>query len=295
MALLIKRNVLRAVISGIFFSAFSCVLLRAQTIAVRATAIDVDLHGNVYVLNAEGNTLSEFDRSGRLLHVIGGPGWQDAQFDRPAGLWARNGIDVFVADYGNHRIERFDRALSFVSSFSTHDSGNPDERFGYPSDVALSREGSLFICDTENSRIVKVDQTNTVERTFGDFGAGKGRLTMPRMVGLGPKDEVYVLDGERVAVFDAFGNFLRDLVPGVFNKPVALYADNSGVAVLDSASVFFFDAEGRPWGVFPVRSILQEPVAVRSIALGAGSLYLLVPDGVFCVPDPRLRGVPETR
>ena len=208
MAPLISRNVLRAVISGLLFSAFSCVLLRAQTIAVQGTAIDVDLHGNVYVLDAEGNTLSEFDRSGGLLRVVGGPGWQDAQFDRPAGLWARNGIDVFVADYGNHRIERFDRALSFVSSFSTHDSGNPDERFGYPSDVALSREGGLFISDTENSRIVKVDQTNTVERTFGDFGAGKGRLTMPRMVGLGPKDEVYVLDGSA----------LRFLMPSVISS-----------------------------------------------------------------------------
>jgi hypothetical protein len=27
--------------------------------------------------------------------------------------------------------------------------------------------------------------------------------------------------------------------------------------------------------------------------LGVGSLYLLVPDGVFCVPDPRLRGGAE--
>jgi hypothetical protein len=267
---------------------------QAQTIAVQGTAIDVDLQGNMYVLDAEGNTLRMFDRSGRMEREAGGPGWQDGQFDHPAGVWARNGIDVFVADYGNHRIERFDRALSFISSLSTRDSDNPNERFGYPSDVALSRQGDLYICDTENSRIVKVDQTNKVERTFGDFGAGKGRLTMPRKVGLGPKDAIYVLDGARVAVFDAFGNYLRDLVPGVFNHPTGLFADNDVVAVKDSEALYFFDADGRPEGVFPLRSILPSLEEVGSFALGGGWLYLLSPAGIFTVPDPRVKRPEET-
>jgi len=99
------------------------------------------------------------------------------------------------------------------------------------------------------------------------------------------------------------GSALRFLMPSVISSGPgagcvqqtggAPTADNGVVAVLDSESVFFFDAEGRPGGVFPVRSILPKPVAVRSIALGVGSLYLLVPDGVFCVPDPRLRGGPK--
>jgi len=261
----------------------------AQSIAVQGTRIDVDLYANVYVLDGERNTLRLYDKMGAVLREVGGPGWSDAQFDHPEGLWARNGIDVFVADYGNHRIERFDRKLNFISSFSTRDSDNPDERFGYPTDVALSRHGELFICDTENGRIVKVDQTSKVERTFGDFGAGKGRLTSPRHLGIGPKDAVYVLDDHRVAVFDAFGNYLRDLVPGVFARPSAIFADQKIVAVLDSETVFFFDADERPAGVVAVRTVLPAISTVRSFALGGGTLYVLTPEGVYSVADPRLK------
>ncbi len=281
------RHALRAGIAALLLFASSPASLRGQTIAVRGTQIDVDLHGRIAVLDVEANTLRLFDRSGRVIREVGGPGWQDGQFDRPAGLWARNGIDVFVADYGNHRIERFDRSLSFVSSFSTHDSNNPDERFGYPSGVALSRQGDLFICDTENSRIVKVDQTNTVVGTFGDFGAGKGRLSAPRKVELGPRDAVYVLDGERVAMFDAFGNYIRDLAQGLLNRPAALYADNEVVAVMDSEALFFFDADGGPRGAFALKSMAPEAGEVLSFALGGGTLYLLTADGVVTVPDPR--------
>ena len=257
-----------------------------QTVRLSGTALDIDLYGNIYVLDAEKNTLTLYDKSGLLRHDVGGPGWLDGQF-RPAAVWARNGIDVFVADYGNHRIERFDRSLNFVSSFSTRGSDNPDDRFGYPSGVALSRLGELFICDTENGRIVKVDRFSTVERTFGGMGGGRGHLASPASVAVGPKDAVYVLDKERVAVFDAFGNYLRDLMPGLLRRPSALFADNSVVAVLDSAEIFLFDAEERPAGVVPRNTLPEAGGDVRSLAFSAGVLTILTGEGVLRVPDPR--------
>jgi hypothetical protein len=259
----------------------------SQTTRLSGTALDVDLYGNIYVLDAEKNTLSLYDRSGLLQNDVGGPGWLDGQFDRPSAVWARNGIDVFVADYGNHRIERFDRSLSFISSFTTRESDNPDDRFGYPSGVALSRLGELFICDTENGRIVKVDRFSTVERTFGGIGGGKGHLATPTAVAVGPKDAVYVLDGVRVAVFDAFGNYLRDLMPGLLSRPSALFADNSVVAVLDSGAIFLFDADERPAGVVPRTTLSAAGGGVRSLALVAGTLYILTGEGVVRAPDPR--------
>jgi hypothetical protein len=258
-----------------------------QNIPVIGTAFDFDINGNMYVLDAEKNTLLLYDKSGTLQRDVGGPGWLDGQFDRPASVWARNGIDVYVADYGNHRIERFDRSLNFVSSFSTRESANPDDRFGYPSGVALSRLGELFICDTENGRIVKVDRFSTVERTFGGITAGKGHLAKPSSVAAGPKDAVYVLDGERIAVFDAFGNYLRDLMPGLLRRPSALYADIGVVAVLDSAAVYFFDADERPAGAVPAGTIAPPGSAFRALALSRGSLYILTAEGILRAPDPR--------
>lgn len=276
------------VFAYLMFSASPCADICAQPItAAFGERIDIDIYGNIYLLQTNRNSLELLTKERIYKRGVGGSGWENDQFDRPSGVWARNGIDVFVADYGNHRIQRFDRNLNYVSTLSTRENPNPDERFGYPSDVALSRLGYLFICDTENSRIVKVNQYTQVERTFGGFGAGEGRLYAPTQVECGPKDHVYVVDGARLLMFDNFGNFLR-VIAGVFHPPLSLYADDRSVVVVDSVAAYCFDNEDRP-----VCSKRLEPDLgvkggdVRSIALSQDSMFVLTRNGVFAVADPR--------
>jgi hypothetical protein len=99
---------------------------------------------------------------------------------------------------------------------------------------------------------------------------------------------VYVLDAPRVVVFDNFGNYLQDLSPGAFTDPTAIFADEQGVAVLDSMTVFFYDQDNRPGPVVQLQPILSpEPVHIRSIAISNGVLYLLSEAGLYTVADPR--------
>jgi hypothetical protein len=254
----------------------------------RGTSLDVDIQANVIVADAQAATLRLLASDLHVKGEVGGPGWQSGEFDRPAGIWARNGIDVFVADYGNHRIQRFDRNLNFISSFSTRESAVAEERFGYPTDVALSRLGDLFICDSENSRIVKVTRFNRVERTFGGFDAGRGRLSNPTRIEVGPQDRVYVLDNTRIAVFDNFGNHIADLTGEAGFNPVDLYADQDGVVVLEPDKLHFFDREDRFLGVESLTRFMDSPddTAV-SLALARGSVYLLTDTGITVHRDPR--------
>ena len=265
------------------------VAAQTESRTIRGTGLDVDLYSNIYVIDAAQDILRLYAPDRSLVREIGGPGWGNDQFDHPSGVWARNGIDVFVADHQNHRIQRFDRHLNFVSSFSTRDSDVPDDRFGYPLDAALSRLGELYICDGENSRIVKVNGLSQVERTFGGFGAGKGRLEKPTRVEVGPKDRVIVLDGSRVVEFDSFGNFIRELGEGIIRTPVGIFADPDAVAVMDSTMLYCFDAEDRPDGAFPLSSLVSPPEEqTGSFVFGGGNLYLLTETGLTVVPDPRL-------
>lgn len=249
--------------------------------------LDIDIDCNILVLNANRSTLESFTKDRIKIREIGGPGWQNDQFDRPSGVWARNGIDVFVADYGNHRIQRFDRYLNYVSTLYTRENPIPEERFGYPSDVTLSRLGYLFVCDTENSRIIKFNQFSQVERTFGGFDAGKGRLYAPTQVECGPKDRVYVVDGARVLVYDNFGNFLH-LLPGVFRPRVTLYADNESVVVVDSVMTYCFDKEDRPVTSLSLESLLGlNGNEIKSVAFSQDSMFVLSTKGLLSVVDPR--------
>ena len=262
--------------------------LGAQTLPVSGTQLDVDLLGNIYILNGEQNTLRLLSKENTIIREVGGSGWQNEQFDRPSGIWARNGIDVFVADFGNHRIQRFDRQLNYVSTLSTRDSDNPEERFGYPGDVAVSRLADLYICDTENSRIVKLNSLNNAQITFGGFGGGKGRLQNPSRVKIGPKDFLFVLDAPRVLVYDSFGNYVRELCEGLLKQPTSLFADQNSVVVLDGNLLYCFDQEVRPVGTLPLSSpVANDSDQVRSITFSNGWLYLLVANTLVIVPDPR--------
>lgn len=256
---------------------------------LKGTAVDVDINGRICVLDEATSTMTLLSKDGGRLGEVGGTGWEDNQFDAPRGLWARNSIDIFVADYGNHRIQRFDRNLNYVSTLFTRESSNPDERFGYPSDVALSRQGDLYICDTENSRILKISGSNRVERWFGGFDAGRGRLTRPRQVEIGPADRMYVLDGKRVVVFDAFGNFARDFNFGFEEEKAVLFADTKGLLIVGNDTLYWLDGFDRLALTVGLETLVPPAMgAVRGMAVSGEMLYILMQDRMAVIPDPRI-------
>ncbi|HEX9657892.1 MAG TPA: NHL repeat-containing protein [Bacteroidota bacterium] len=257
-----------------------------KPLPVTGDNLDIDISGAFYVLDGHASTITKISPEGKILARIGGPGWDNDRFDQPSGIWARNGLDIFVADYGNHRIQRFDRDLSFVSSFSTRESENANERFGYPADVALSRLGELYICDTENVRVIKVDRRNRVELSFGGVDAGKGRLTSPRKLAIGPGDHLFVLDDAIVREFDAFGNYLRDLIPREFLSPISLFGDEEALVVCDRDSLRFYVGRGSQ-SFFLDELLGNERRVVRDFSISKGSVFFLTETGVTAVPDPR--------
>jgi NHL repeat len=257
-------------------------------LAIRGDRCDVDVADRLTVVDTEQGMVRLFRSDGTEVRSVGGQGWDNDQFDSPRGIWARNGVDIFVADYGNHRIQRFDRTLNFVSSFSTRERSNPDERFGYPTDVVLSRLGDLFICDTENSRILKVSRLSKVDRYFGGFDAGKGRLINPSRLALGPRDHVYVLDGSRIAVFDNFGNYLDDLGSGQLDGPVALDGDGDAVVVIDRKSIRFYDMNGRSLALIPLDELQIGFSSVRDVVVSRGRVFLMTDQGIHLLDNPSL-------
>jgi DNA-binding beta-propeller fold protein YncE len=223
-----------------------------------------------------------------MLRQVGGQGWGDHQLDQPHGIWARNGIDVFVADYANHRIQRFDRNLNFVATLFTRDNEDPEKRFGYPTDIALSRLGELFICDGENNRVIKVNEFSKVERSFGGFDAGEGRLNSPQRIEIGPRDNVFVLDRSRIVVFDLFGNFLYTFGEGLFQKPSVIYADQQGLLVIDGNLLYSFDENGRGGRATEIATFVDGAFSgedVLAMAFAGNALYFLTTSGVMTLPD----------
>ena len=79
----------------------------------------IDGKGNVYVLDNETNEIVKL--SGDLsFQKNRKKGWQNGEFDTPTYLDGSSGLDLYLCDGKNFRIQRFDLNLSYVSSLYTN-------------------------------------------------------------------------------------------------------------------------------------------------------------------------------
>jgi hypothetical protein len=208
----------------------------------RATRIVLGTQGTIYVLDADENKVSLFSNLQDAPKTIGGFGWSFSSFDKPTGV-ATDGVNVYVSDFGNHRIQRFDRNLIYISSLSTRDTSDMLSRFGYPLDVALSEFGDLFILDGENIRVMKFNPQNSFERLFGDNNAGKGKLQDPMKL-IATNSRIFVGEKNKILVFDYFGNFLGSIGEGIINNLNGFTMRKNGLIAASSDTIWWFTREG---------------------------------------------------
>lgn len=199
-------------------------------------AVGQNPEGHLYVADTGNNRILRIDQEGKLLASVGGFGWENEQFDQPLDVAASNGLDVFVADFNNERIERYDRELNYLSSFRSSESTPPELRFGFPVSVDISRHGELFICDSENNRILKLDPEGGPALTFGDYNWGDGKLEKPVKIRIDSRDQVFVADpgAHCVVVFDYHGNYLYRIGRDWLNEPRGLNWFKKRLVVVDA-------------------------------------------------------------
>ncbi|MGH2614454.1 MAG: 6-bladed beta-propeller [Thermomicrobiales bacterium] len=127
--------------------------------------VAVDAAGNVFVADAGNNRVQKFAPDGQnpnaYNHVatIGGAGDGDGEFNVPAAVEVDGDGNVFVADLGNDRVQKFapnaqdPHQYEFVTAWGSPGSGNGE--FFRPLDVAVDDDGNVFVADLDNSRIQK--------------------------------------------------------------------------------------------------------------------------------------------
>jgi NHL repeat len=243
----------------------------------RATHVFVRIQGAIYVLDADQNKIVVFTDITQSPKSIGGFGWSAGSFDTPTGI-ATDGISIYVSDFGNHRIQRFDRNLNYLSSFSTRDTSDAFSRFGYPLDVALSELGDLFILDGENLRVLKFNPQNFFERSIGDITAGKGKLQNPiRLVVT--TSRIFVTEQTRIVVFDYFGNYLSSIGDGVVSGLTGFAMSDNGLLLASTDTVWQFSQEGVFQKLIPLSYLVtgEHIDRIQDIACIGNRLFILSP------------------
>ncbi|MGA8223949.1 MAG: hypothetical protein WB780_20030, partial [Candidatus Acidiferrales bacterium] len=204
-------------------SAFLAMPRAAVRDAQSNTYISIPGLSIVYKVDTTGN-MTPYAGNGIIgFSGDGGPATQ-AELATPEGLAIdANGV-LFIADTLNNRIRRVDTSGNITTVAGSEDPGSPafggdgglatSARLAFPSGVAVDQHENLFIADTNNGLVRRVDGTTQIITTYA------GSFTAPAGCPSGPATGAGFAQPVGVAV-DTTGNvFISDAALDIVCKVV---------------------------------------------------------------------------
>ncbi|GEM_PF-47115 len=222
------------------------------------TAVEPAPDGTVYVVyrcfenSCAGrgeDPILKYDRSGKLLKS-----WGRGMFVFPHGSALDAEGNLWVTDAGadntkGHQVFKFSpegRVLMTLGRKGMAGSGH--ETFNQPTDVAIAKNGDIFVADGHrdaatgapgNNRIVKFSATGRYLAEWGKQGTGPGELREPHSIALDSRGNVFVADriNNRIQIFDQNGKFLAQWTQ--FGRP-------SAISITRDDMIYVTDSETGP-------------------------------------------------
>ena len=116
--------------------------------------IAIDGQGLVYVTDRDNHRIQKFSPDGKFVGQFGNKLFSYGKVSKPVGITidtAATGL-VYVSEYGNNRISVFTSDGLFLKSFGSK--GSDIDQFSLPCGLAFDKDGFLYVCDFDNSRLI---------------------------------------------------------------------------------------------------------------------------------------------
>jgi len=203
----------------------------------------------VFVSDATGNVVKMFQIIAggvTFIRSFGAAGAGAGQFNGPEQV-AVVGNDIYVADFGNNRIQRFNKNTgAYVSQFGAPGSG-PGQLSGPSGLIYNPINGSLYVSEVGNDRVQIFSTAGIYQGQFSSLGSGNGQINNPYTLAIDSIGNIYVADSvnNRVVKFDSTGAWIRNIATGVTN-PLGLAVDKSNMLWVTSGSgeIYVYDTIG---------------------------------------------------
>ncbi len=196
--------------------------------------VAVDGAGNLFIADTYNHRIRKVDTNGIITTIagIGVAGYRgdaaaatNAELQDPEGLALDRAGNLFIADTYNHRIRKVDTngiittiAGNGAAGYSGDGSAATNAQLSYPGGVTVDGAGNLFIADSSNGRIRKVDTNGIITTVAGNGNPGssgdgssatEAELYLPSGVAVDGAGNLFIADDynhliRRVAPFHSY-------------------------------------------------------------------------------------------
>lgn len=247
-----------------------------------AVAIDaVPGQNRIFIIEQGRHRLLVLDEEGLRLDSLGVRGRSDYRLDTPVSLDATNGLQLFISDRNNGRIQRYDRRLSYLSTVSP-DRSQDTQGFFRPGPIAVNTFGDLFVADTDSGELLWFDQNGRLQlRT--DLRDTDMMLPLRSMIA--QDDVLFVLESQRGLVHElgSQGSWRRFLAGTEGTQ--ALAADRDGFWIMGPTELMLIGWQGSV--LFRKNHGISDHAT--GIAAGRDALFVLTRTHLYRIPRSRLQ------
>jgi sugar lactone lactonase YvrE len=247
-------------------------------------AIAFDSVGSLYIADVGNNRIRRVGRDGIITTVVGtgrrgyggdgGPATL-ARLNAPAGVAVGLGDSVYVADTGNNRVRMISPDGTITTVAGTGETGYAGDGgvasqavLNSPQGLAVDGEGNVYVTDSNNDRVRKIDLEGVITTIAGDGAqgysgdpgpatdAGLNFVTGPlsgagQALALNLEGDLFVADGGNNSVREVdVGGVIRTVAgngqPGYAGGRVSPHSSLDlplGVAVDSAGAVYIADAD----------------------------------------------------
>ena len=236
------------------------------------TAAAADAAGNIYIADYQGHRIRKVNTSAIITTIAGngtlgssgdnGPA-ASALIGNPWGIAVDSSGNVYFSDRINQRVRKITPAGTITTVAGTGTSGFSGEggqatsaSLFNPTGLAVDSSGNLYIADTNNNRIRKVNTAgvittvagNGLPNVSGNGPATSTSISSPNAVAIDSSGNLYLTEGHRVRMVNTSGTML--IIAGTGTPSFsgdggpalsATLSGPSGVAVDSAGNVYVSD------------------------------------------------------
>jgi DNA-binding beta-propeller fold protein YncE len=179
----------------------------------------------------------------------GGRGIAHGQFASARGLAVDHAGNIYVADTGNARVQKFSGTGEFLAAIGRAGAGLGQLK--NPVGVAVDSEGAIYVTDAGTHQLIKFGGDG---QFIAQWGGPPPGFYGPLDVAIGTTGNLYVVDQgrARIVIMDRTGNTIKEwgkkgTGPGEFDDPTGVAVGGDRVYVADEKNnrIQVFDLEGK--------------------------------------------------